>query len=573
MQGFKPGSMPAHKQKGGKIKGPGSGTSDSIKADIPKGSYIMPADSTQQIGPQALGELGEPVPVNLSNGEYQMPPEQVHAVGVQALNQMRDATHTPAPAGFKPQKDGLYFADGGSPAEEERRRTGPSPQMGAVALGNQARVERSGGEGMYEGANSEIARGFRAAFPSTDTAIRGASQNIYDAYQAGGIPAAIGATVRNTAVPALGFAADVGRGVKTLIDPTANALKTAVTGDPTPIEGTRPAAGVSAQPRPQPATSVAADPQRQADDPVRAPTAAAPQGFSPSALTEQQRNEAGDAYRSAWQREAPAGMRGANDQALGLYNAEQQVRGSNITARRGENGVMEFSGSGEGALPQNYTKGVDMALGNERMARANAIRAGNAEIRDQIGFNSGASLARQKTQDEIVRDLLTGQSRSGRQVAAQIIFNKQNEAQNAQRIALDERRVGIDQQRAETEANVRGFEARALERAEKLYQQLENAKTPEERAAIAEQLRALSGKEAPNRFTVVPGGQEFDPAANMVLNRPAMVLNNQTGQPVDLRGVQSLPPIAENPAVQEIMQNTKLSREERAAQIRALGYR
>ena len=85
MQGFKPGSMPAHKQKGGKIKGPGSGTSDSIKADIPKGSYIMPADSTQQIGPQALGELGEQVPVNVSNGEYQMPPEQVHAVGVQAL--------------------------------------------------------------------------------------------------------------------------------------------------------------------------------------------------------------------------------------------------------------------------------------------------------------------------------------------------------------------------------------------------------------------------------------------------------------------------------------------------------
>ena len=112
-----------------------------------------------------------------------------------------------------------------------------------------------------------------------------------------------------------------------------------------------------------------------------------------------------------------------------------------------------------------------------------------------------------------------------------------------------------------------------MERVEKLYQQLENATTPEERAAVTEQLRALSGKEAPNRFTVVPGGQEFDPAANMVLNRPAMVLNNQTGQPVNLGGAQALPPIAENPAVQKIMQNTALSREERAAQIRALGYK
>ncbi|MCB1798051.1 MAG: hypothetical protein KDI67_04130, partial [Gammaproteobacteria bacterium] len=80
MYGFKPGAKPQEKApQGKKIKGPGNGTSDSIKTDIPKGSYIMPADSTQQIGQKALGELGQPVPVNVSNGEYQIPPEQVHA--------------------------------------------------------------------------------------------------------------------------------------------------------------------------------------------------------------------------------------------------------------------------------------------------------------------------------------------------------------------------------------------------------------------------------------------------------------------------------------------------------------
>ncbi|MDX9716284.1 MAG: hypothetical protein RBT67_02820 [Thauera sp.] len=420
------------------------------------------------------------------------------------------------------------FADGGL-VDEERRRTGPSPQMGAVALGNQARVERSGGQGMYEGANSEIARGFRAAFPSTDTAIRGASQNIAESYQKGGIPAAIGATVRNTAVPALGLADDIGRGVKTLIDPAANALKTAVTGDATPIEGARPAAGFSAQPRPQPATSVAADPQRQADDPVRAPTAAAPQGFSPSALTEKQRNDAGDAYRSAWQREAPTGMRGANDQALALYNAEQQVRGSNISARRGANGVMEFSGNGEGALPQNYTQGVDMALGNERMARANAIRAGNAEIRDQIGFNSGASLSRQKTQDEIVRELLTGPSRSGRQAAVQMIDNQRQAERDTQQMALDERRVGIDQQRADAEGKVRGAEARRLERVERLYAAYENAKTPEERAAVAEQIRAMNGKEPSEEWKPVSLQGGTDAMGNRTESILAAV-NSRTGE-------------------------------------------
>lgn len=60
MYGFKKGEKPEQKEKlrnGGMIQGPGTGTSDSIKTGIPKGSYIMPADSTQQIGPKALGEF------------------------------------------------------------------------------------------------------------------------------------------------------------------------------------------------------------------------------------------------------------------------------------------------------------------------------------------------------------------------------------------------------------------------------------------------------------------------------------------------------------------------------------
>jgi len=100
-------------------------------------------------------------------------------------------------------------------------------------------------------------------------------------------------------------------------------------------------------------------------------------------------------------------------------------------------------------------------------------------------------------------------------------------------------RLGIERGRADTEATTKGFEARGLERMEKLYAAYENAKTPEERAAAAEQIRVMNGREAPNRFTVVPGGQEYDAAAGMVLNRPAMVLNNQTGQPVNLGGAQA----------------------------------
>ncbi len=77
----------------GLIKGAGTGTSDDIKKNVPAGSYIMPADSTEQIGTDNLKNMGSPTPVNLSNGEFQLSPDQVHSVGVHALNKMKDQTH------------------------------------------------------------------------------------------------------------------------------------------------------------------------------------------------------------------------------------------------------------------------------------------------------------------------------------------------------------------------------------------------------------------------------------------------------------------------------------------------
>lgn len=118
MYGILRGKHAQQPKRGGQIKGPGTGTSDSIKAEVPAGSYIMPADSTAALGfspAVAAGEApaGTPgVPVNLSNGEHQLPPEQVHAVGVQALEQAKAATHTPV---AQPQAQGgeLFFANGG----------------------------------------------------------------------------------------------------------------------------------------------------------------------------------------------------------------------------------------------------------------------------------------------------------------------------------------------------------------------------------------------------------------------------------------------------------------------------
>jgi len=130
---------------GGMILGPGTGTSDDIPKAVPGGTYIMPADSTEQIGPEQLAAMGQDptggVPVRVSNGEYELPPEQVHAIGAQVLDQMKDATHTPVaqPRGFKPgaartvqgdpKRPELFFADGGMVEDERRRDRGATQQQ------------------------------------------------------------------------------------------------------------------------------------------------------------------------------------------------------------------------------------------------------------------------------------------------------------------------------------------------------------------------------------------------------------------------------------------------------------
>lgn len=120
------------KDESGLIKGAGTGTSDDVKKNVPAGSYIMPADSTAQLGARNLKNLGSPTPVNLSNGEFQLSPDQVHSVGVQTLDAMKNQTHTPVDQpqlGFKPgqNKPELFFANGGLVPDEEwlKQRSAP----------------------------------------------------------------------------------------------------------------------------------------------------------------------------------------------------------------------------------------------------------------------------------------------------------------------------------------------------------------------------------------------------------------------------------------------------------------
>ncbi|WP_151832980.1 hypothetical protein [Acinetobacter ursingii] len=108
------------KDESGLIQGAGTGTSDDVKKNVPAGSYIMPADSTEKIGSKNLKKLGNPqssVGVNVSDGEYLADPNQLQAIGGFVLDRMKQATHTPVDQprlGFKPgnTKPQMFFANG-----------------------------------------------------------------------------------------------------------------------------------------------------------------------------------------------------------------------------------------------------------------------------------------------------------------------------------------------------------------------------------------------------------------------------------------------------------------------------
>lgn len=119
------------------------------------------------------------------------------------------------------------------------------------------------------------------------------------------------------------------------------------------------------------------------------------------------RNAAADVHRREWQRQSPGGLRNANSQALDTYNAEQQTRGTGISAQRQANGVMEFSGSGPAPKAQyldasgdptnewqdtsQYRDAVVRALGSSdpAMQQRGLAQAMQLQQRNQRGVSTG----------------------------------------------------------------------------------------------------------------------------------------------------------------------------------------
>lgn len=560
------GASPHAASRGsGMVRGPGTGTSDDVKDAVPPGTYIMPADSTQEIGPEALGAAGfrpgskpkapnipgmgfgasAQVPVNLSNGEFRLSPEQVHAIGVQVLEGMKAATHTPA--GEQGGSDGddastreLFFVDGGLVENPNKRgpfdyqapgstppRPGPAPIPGAER--NDLPV-RDSARASYGQIGAPAAT--KPAAP-LESPVKGPLDSLGTAY---------GATANK-----LSFGAFDSRG-----DEIRQQNR----------------AGLIAQPDQPAAASPSPQAQSLTTNPGLAPAPAAsatPPNSGPVPYTVTPVENTNGVQRINQPGKSPLFTNIDPGQAVAEMKGNP-VGGFRPGAARGDAAGAAGAGQGMGFGPGSAASNPDV-LGI--LQRESDIRAGMGAIQDRINFNGGNGVGfRQTEQGErsftTIRDGAQAErdraavmdaalkplagARNGQLTANQLRTAQgmvSNEYQTDANAATQLETTGMREAGANNRANAsnqiqqgelglrkeaQGFQSRAAQHQEDLQAKYEAAKTPEERSAIAQQIRDLSGKQEPqNRFTVVPGGQEWDANAGAMRNVPGRVINNQTG--------------------------------------------
>ncbi|WP_295978010.1 hypothetical protein [uncultured Variovorax sp.] len=547
---------------GGPVRGPGTGTSDSIETEARPGSYIMPADSTEQLGEDGVAALGfstDKVPVNLSNGEYQLPPEQVHAVGVQALDAIKGATHVPAnsPAGFDPRNEdrALFFADGGVVDEEARRRMAggmdvsesipaplpmltasmaPSPQAQQAAAPPPARPAATRPETNPLAQTQGAAFGVFRREPTAGT--RGGMMLPYVAtgpasFEPAKVQVGPGrldafndprSLVFNGGAP--GAAAPAAHGYAGVGEGWGTGARNAAAAAPTAAPAVRPAAtppatapAVAPAPVAPGAPVGSGAPQvmpgvyRQGNSYGDSPEAAAA-GFAPRSAPSAQNMAAADAL------EARGIAERAGERAAGSAAGFQPGGGLTVFAD-GDASRRDARNASVGSTTFGLPGRGDAAIGAVRALRGE--REDRTDAREQVRIGAQARESAARDAAALQREMVQQAGATGRTLASEAGANARAGATN-------------DVQRGELalRQESQGFQTRAARRAEDLFTQYEKAK-PEDRAVIAEQIRTVTGKEHPNRFTVVAGGQEVDPTTQQLTTRPARVFNNQTGQFVD----------------------------------------
>lgn len=551
-------------------------THKPVRGFAPEGEAEEPpmffADGGAVFGARGLEGLRQMIPRVEAMGYQQAPPQPpVVAQGSRNVADLKAMIPHMEAMGYRQS-----LANGGVVEDPRQKKPGifpgNSPDAGADIYGASNKAIADGGRG---------AAGFVAdAFPNTTMAVKGAAQDTQDAYRQGGggaagLGAAVGQAARVAATPLIGLADDVAGSTARVLDPFAQGLKTFVTGDATPIGQSQAEAGAPPAARP---AAAARGPLSAVSTPTDQRLAAGTQSFPMSAGTAgassavptaakpgtaeaaqvmsgvyRSGNSFSDSAQGAMDGVTPRGQPTAQNMAAAdaLAGRQQQESMNRVTAR---GFAPAAGGPGSGPVePGSFTGGysgvigTDPSAGRERRELMSALTTPVAGARgltaaqrngvlqlmsqeqqsQQAQDRNATSLQQAQMGNATQRDIATMREQGD---TGRATMREQGENSRAGvRSAIDSRRVGLDEQ-------VRGFDIREGQRREFLVQKYEAAKTTEEKAAIAQQIRDLSGKQAesPWKLQVTPATKNVDGSTT---EGSIMRYNTQTGAVERVEGV------------------------------------
>jgi len=480
----------------GFVAGPGTGTSDSIKARLSDGEYVLPADTVQ-------------------------------AVGVDALDALKDATHTPVAKPDKNRAGEPLFANAGL-VDDERKRNSFGD---AAAAANDHGVQQVGLPTAAGGALNPPQKSAPSPVDILRTA-RGQAQD--GSVAASSLDRQIAAHESAAATgKALG---DAGRAVVGLFrKPDRGSDVSVFDAPPHPVvpnptdqrlaSGSQQAPGAPAV-LPINTTDRSGDANMPAMDTgargLALPAAndqSKPQQVAPGIY--RQGNSFGDSPEAAsW---GARGSKNPNANDLAAADALANRSAQEVSAMAARLQQPTAAGFQPMQAPQVEHSGNSWARRNElRNAQVSASSmteqpgyGGIVTRRGVVGGQQGGGTASQQyaallAQDMKARGLepeLAGkamQENAGlqREGMREQGLNTRSAAELAARGFDAQARRGLDERRLALDEKVKGAEVRAAGRQEKLFEQYANAKTDEERARIAKTIRDLSGKDSGSEWAV-----------------------------------------------------------------------
>lgn len=528
---------------GGMIRGPGTGTSDSIPDEMEPGTYIMPADSTRQ-----LGLDDKKVPVRVSNGEYELPPEQVQAVGAAVLDAIKGVTHTSkslSARGLQSPQDEQFFATGGSVRDPEELRK-MIPQVEAMGYAQSPAAAPA----PVAAPVANIQTGQPRSVSPSALYMQDRAGEMREQAGAGDYAKAAGTAAR-TAVQGLGmYGVELADKVATPIANAARSFGSGLLGsdaNATPATPSTTASPPTSQTNPAAApasTSLANAGRGVVNPPTINPSAPAPSNApaaAPEVMPGVYRHGRGQYSDNA------AGM-GMPANFTGQPSAQNMAAGESLAARSQQASMGRALSQPAGFQPQGVTAPTVLNSSNSWQAR-NDLR--NLEVSAKSITNNGGRFDPTKGRNPAQAAYLSALQADAAARGAQPGLDQTAMRENAgiQREGMQQEgattRTGMTEQGsnaresgrnilARDEFNLRkeasGFQTRAAQQQEQLRNVLLDPKsTPEQRAVAQRNLAALSGKTAADRMQTVTLPDTTNEMGQVVRGGQALVRTLEDG--------------------------------------------